>query len=85
VPVGMASYLAPQLIVLHDVPAVEAMKMSLFATLKNILAGLVFAIVGLALVLVSMIPLFLGLLISIPILVITNYTVYRDIFVEEND
>ena len=84
-PVGMAVYLAPQLIVLHNVPAVEAMKMSLFGTLKNILAGLVFAIVSLALVLVSMIPLFLGLLISIPILVITNYTVYRDIFVEEND
>jgi uncharacterized membrane protein len=32
----------------------------------------------------SMIPLLLGLLISIPIMAITNYTVYRDIFVEEN-
>jgi uncharacterized membrane protein len=29
------------------------------------------------------IPLLLGLLISIPIMVLTNYTVYRDIFVEE--
>ena len=83
-PVGMAAYLAPQLIVLHDQPPVEAMKMSLFGTLKNILPGLVFGICSLLLVLVSMIPLFLGLFISIPILVITSYTVYRDIFVEED-
>jgi uncharacterized membrane protein len=85
IPVGMATYLAPQLIVLHDQPAVIAMKMSLSATIKNILAGLVFGICGLLLVIASMIPLGLGLLISIPIMVITNYTVYRDIFVEEND
>jgi hypothetical protein len=85
IPVGMATYLAPQLIVLHDQPAVVAMKMSLSATIKNILAGLVFGICGLLLVIASVIPLGLGLLISIPIMVITNYTVYRDIFVEEND
>jgi uncharacterized membrane protein len=35
-------------------------------------------------VLVSMIPLLLGLLITLPILAITNYTVYRDIFVDES-
>jgi hypothetical protein len=84
IPVAFASYLAPQLIVLHDQPAVTAMKMSLAGCLKNILPGLVFLICGILLVIASMIPLFLGLLISIPIMVITNYTVYRDIFVEEN-
>lgn len=84
IPVVMATYLAPQLIVLHDQPAVTAMKMSLSATIKNILPGLVFGILAMLLVIVSMIPLFLGLLISIPIMAITNYTVYRDIFVEED-
>jgi hypothetical protein len=82
-PVGFATYLAPQLIVLHDQPALTAMKMSLIGCLKNILPGIVFLICSMLLVVVSMIPLFLGLLISIPILVITNYTVYRDIFIEE--
>jgi hypothetical protein len=32
--------------------------------------------------LVSVIPLGLGLLVLIPVLVITSYTVYRDVFVE---
>lgn len=82
VPMGLATYLAPQLIVLHDQPALTAMKMSLIGCLKNTLSGLVFVICATLLVVVSMIPLFLGLLISIPIMVLTNYTVYRDIFIE---
>jgi len=82
-PVIAATYLAPQLIVLHDQPAMEAMKMSLVATAKNILPGLVFGICAFLLLLVSMIPLLLGLLITAPIMMITNYTVYRDIFVED--
>jgi hypothetical protein len=82
-PVAFATYLAPQLIVLHDLPALTAMKMSLIGCVKNILPGIVFLACSMLLVLVSMIPLFLGLLISIPILVLTSYTVYRDIFVEE--
>jgi uncharacterized membrane protein len=84
IPVGFATYLAPQLIVLHDQPALTAMKMSLVGCFKNILPGIVFLLCSMLLVIASMIPLFLGLLISIPILVITNYTVYRDIFVAEN-
>jgi hypothetical protein len=83
-PVGFATYLAPQLIVLHDQPAVTAMKMSLAGTVKNIFAGLVFGLCALLLLVVAMIPLGLGLFIAMPILAITNYTVYRDIFVEES-
>ena len=82
-PIGFATYLAPQLIVLHDQQPIEAMKMSLAGCIKNVLPGIVFGILTLLLLFVSMIPLFLGLLITIPILAITNYTVYRDIFVEE--
>jgi uncharacterized membrane protein len=82
-PIGFATYLAPQLIVLHDQPPIEAMKMSLAGCIKNILPGIVFGILTLLLLLASMITLFLGLLISLPILAITNYTVYRDIFVED--
>ena len=84
VPVSFATLLAPQLIVLHQQPALTAMKMSLVGCFRNILPGIVFFLCSIVLVVVSMIPLLLGLLISIPIMVITNYTVYRDIFVEEN-
>jgi hypothetical protein len=82
-PVVFATYLAPQLIVLHDQPAIDAMKMSLAGTMKNILPGIVFSLCATLLVVVSMIPLLLGLLITGPILAITTYTVYRDIFVED--
>jgi hypothetical protein len=84
IPVAFATYLAPQLIVLHDQPALTAMKMSLVGCFKNILPGIVFLVCATLLIVASMIPLFLGLFITIPIMVITNYTVYRDIFVDEN-
>ena len=45
--------------------------------------GIVFLICSLLLVVISMIPLLLGLFVSLPILVLTNYTMYRDIFVDE--
>ena len=83
-PVTAATYLAPALIVLHGQPAMAAMKMSLVALFRNILPGLVFGLCSLGLVIVGSIPLGLGLLIVIPIMTITNYTVYRDIFIAEN-
>jgi len=83
-PIAFATYLAPQLIVLHEQPAITAMKMSLAGCAKNILPGIVFFICSMLLLFVSMIPLLLGLLITGPILAITSYTVYRDIFVDED-
>ena len=83
-PVTAATYLAPALIVLHGQPAMAAMKMSLVALFRNILPGLVFGLCSLGLAIVASIPLGLGLLIVIPIMTITNYTVYRDIFIAEN-
>ena len=83
-PIAFATYLAPQLIVLHGQPAITAMKMSLAGCVKNILPGLVFMVCAMAMIFLSMIPLLLGLLITMPIMAITSYTVYRDIFVDED-
>jgi hypothetical protein len=83
-PIAFATYLAPQLIVLHEQPAITAMKMSLAGCVKNILPGLLFMVCALAMVFLSMIPLLLGLLITMPIMAITSYTAYRDIFVDED-
>jgi uncharacterized membrane protein len=83
-PIAFATYLAPQLIVLHDQPAITAMKMSLAGCVKNILPGIVFFICAMLLLIASLIPLLLGLLITVPIMAITSYTVYRDIFVDED-
>lgn len=83
-PVVAATYLAPPLIVLHDLPALTAMHMSLVALFKNILAGLVCGLCWLGLFILAVIPLGLGLLVLIPLGIIANYTIYRDIFVEEH-
>ena len=83
-PIAFATYLAPQLIVLHEQPAITAMKMSLAGCVKNILPGLLFMFCALGMIFLSMIPLLLGLLITMPIMAITSYTVYRDIFVDED-
>jgi len=82
IPITAATYLAPPLVMIHDLGPIEAMKSSFTGSMKNILPGIVFFICTIVFLLGSMIPLFLGLLISIPVLMIVNYTIYRDIFIE---
>jgi len=83
-PLLLATYLAPPLIMLHGVPTGTAIKMSFIGGIKNILAGIVYGIVLLLLLFISAIPLGLGLLASIPIMMISCYTTYRDIFLAES-
>lgn len=58
----------------------EALKSSLIACLRNILPMLWFSIIVLALSLVAAIPFFLGLIVLIPVMMITHYSMFRDIF-----
>ena len=81
-PIAAATYLATPLIMLNGLTAGAAMKMSFIGSLKNILPSLLFGVCGVILLLLSMIPLGLGLLFSVPVLMISSYTMYRDIFIE---
>jgi uncharacterized membrane protein len=83
IPIIAATYLAPALVMLHGIRAVDAAKMSFIGLIKNILPGLLFGIVMSFVVLISMLPLMLGLLVTLPVAMIATYTMYRDIFVEE--
>jgi uncharacterized membrane protein len=80
VPVAMAIWFAPCLIVFNQRGAVEAMKESFSGCLKNIvpflLYGLVFMIVGF----VAALPLFLGWLVVGPVFAGSIYASYRDIY-----
>lgn len=80
VPTMAAIWLAPPLVALHDVPALEAMKMSLVGCLKNILPFLVYGLLGLVLAFLASLPLLLGWLVLVPVIAISVYTAYRDIF-----
>ena len=80
VPLYMAAWFAPALIVLQDMAPVAALKASFFACLRNWIPFLVYSVVLLVLALVAAIPLGLGYLVLIPVLAVSVYTAYRDIF-----
>jgi hypothetical protein len=77
---GMALWLAPALVVLKGVNPVEAIKLSLLASLKNIVPYIVYGLLAMLLCIVAAIPFGLGLLVAIPMLICSAYFAYKDIF-----
>lgn len=80
VPLIMAYWFAPVLVVLEDMQPVAAMQLSFTACWRNIVPFLIYGLIAMVLLMVAMIPFFLGLLIVSPILVASIYCAYRDIF-----
>ncbi|MGM0565040.1 MAG: BPSS1780 family membrane protein [Pseudomonadota bacterium] len=80
IPVIMAYWFAPVLVVLNDKPAIEAMKLSFKGCLKNILPFLWYGIIGLLLYIVALIPLGLGVFVVAPVLIASMYTAYKGVF-----
>ena len=80
VPIAMATWFAPTLIVLHNLPALSAMKLSFAGCLRNMLPFLIYGLIVLLLGFVAMIPAGLGLLVLGPTLVGSVYAGYQDIF-----
>lgn len=82
--VGTAlTWFAPALIINHNATVGAAISASLQAVKKNILPGILFFIVLSILVIISAIPLGLGLLVSMPILYVSYYSTYRSLFFSE--
>jgi uncharacterized membrane protein len=79
-PVFMAIWFAPPLVVFHDQGAAEAMKASFFACLRNIIPFLIYGVVLFVLAILASIPFGLGWLILGPVMAASLYTAYRDIF-----
>ena len=79
-PLMMAVWFAPMLVVFHDTPPLEALKLSFFACLKNVTPFLVYGIVLLLLAVVAMLPFGLGLLVLIPTIFGSIYASYQDLF-----
>ena len=80
VPLYMATWFAPALVVLHDVAPMDALKASFFACLRNWIPFTVYSVVLLVLGLLAAIPLGLGYLVLLPVLAASIYTAYRDLF-----
>lgn len=79
-PVVMAMWFAPPLVVFHEQGAGEAMKQSFVACLRNIVPFLVYGVILLLLSILASLPFALGWLVLGPVLAGSLYTAYRDIF-----
>jgi uncharacterized membrane protein len=79
-PLLMAIWFAPPLIVFHEIGAVAAMKASFAGCLRNMLPFLLYGIVLLIASVVASIPLMLGWLVLGPVTAASIYTAYRDIY-----
>ena len=83
IPVLMAYWFAPALVVLNDKTAIDAMKLSFKGSLRNMLPYLWYGVVAMILYFVALIPLGLGLLVLVPTMLASMYTAYRSIFTEQ--
>jgi uncharacterized membrane protein len=84
VPLIMAIWFAPALIMLAGVGAIDGLKASFAGCLRNILPFLVYGVVGLALMIVASIPFGLGWLVLAPVAIASLYASYCDIY-EDRD
>lgn len=80
IPILMAVWFAPLLIVFHDTPPMEAMKLSFAACWRNTMPLLIYGVATLVLGIIASIPLMLGLIVLLPVLVCSIYASYKDIF-----
>lgn len=80
-PLVMAFWFAPALVLFHGMAPLAAVKASFSACLKNWLAFLVFGLLLSILFFFATLPLGLGFLVLIPLLFGALYASYRDIFV----
>ena len=80
VPVLMAYWYAPVLASLHDLKAVDAMKLSFKACVKNFIPFFLYSLIFMVLVGLALIPAGLGLIVVMPLLMTSLYISYIDIF-----
>lgn len=83
VPVMMASWFAPALVLLHNLGAVEAMQQSFNACLKNFGPFMLYGLAALVVCFVAIIPFGLGLLVVGPAFIAGMYPIYADIFLDK--
>jgi len=80
VPLAMAVWFAPALVVFHNIAPLEAMKASFSVCLKNIVPFLVYGVLLFVLCVIAMIPFGLGMLVMVPVMMGSLYASYVEIF-----
>ena len=83
IPLMMAAWFAPLLVIFKNMTAVEAMRMSFFACVKNIVAFQIYGFILVVLTIIATMPYGLGLFVLVPTLFASIYASYQDIFGDE--
>ncbi len=83
VPLAMAVWYAPALVVFHQVGAFEAMTTSFGVALRNFMPFFVYGLAFLVLAVLATLPFGLGWLVLTPVTFATVYVSYRDMFIAE--
>jgi len=78
--VAMAFWFAPALVVLRNAAPVPALKASFAGCLNNIVPMLLYGVLYIVAAVVASIPFGLGWIVLLPLLLLTAYTSYRDVF-----
>ena len=84
VPVFMAIWFAPALVVFHDAQPMASLRASFSGCLRNIGPFLVYGIVGFVLAILAALPVGLGFVVLGPVVWGTMYAAYRDIFLQRD-
>jgi uncharacterized membrane protein len=79
-PIGMAAWLAPALVVFRQQAPFEALKTSLAACWANLSALTLYGLLWIGFAVIASIPLGLGWLVLAPLMVLSTYAAYRDLF-----
>ncbi|MBI3561208.1 MAG: hypothetical protein HY080_05765 [Gammaproteobacteria bacterium] len=78
---GMAFWLAPQLIMLHNLDPFAAIKMSFIGSWRNIVPMIVFSLLAMLVTLVVVVPTIgLGFFVMWPVMIAATYVAWKDIF-----
>jgi len=80
IPLAMAVWYAPALVVFHGVGPFDALKSSFFVCIKNFVPFLVYGLVFFVLAILASIPIFLGWLVLVPVMYGSIYASYKDMF-----
>ena len=83
IPLIMASWFSPLLVIFHNMPSIIAMQKSFFACLKNFVPFQLYGVMLIVLTILCLMPYGIGLVILIPTLFASIYVSYKDIFLAE--
>lgn len=85
IPILMAYWFAPALIMFHGVGVFDALKLSFVGCLRNMLPFLIYGLVMTVAMIFAVLPLLLGFLVLVPVIFGSMYASYRDIFTDPPD